>query len=262
MQAENNMEILITGGNGYISKNLFNTLKTKYRITLVTREDFDLGDSRAVTEWFSNKTFDVVIHTASVGGNRLLKEDENTIDQNLQMYYNLLSNKKQFNKFITFGSGAELYSSSTPYGLSKQVIRNSILNKKNYYNLRIYAVFDENELDNRFIKANINRYINKEKIIIYQDRNMDFIYMQDLIKIVDYYIQNDDLPKEIDCVYEKTYSLIEISNMINCLDRYKVQIEIQSEGIQNYNGNSNSLPINYIGLKQGIKNVYEKLKHI
>jgi dTDP-4-dehydrorhamnose reductase len=91
-------KILITGGNGYISKSLFNNLKTKYQITLVTRDDFDLSDSRAVAEWFSNKKYDVVIHAAAVGGSRLLDEDNQIIDQNLQMYYNLLSNKNCFKK--------------------------------------------------------------------------------------------------------------------------------------------------------------------
>jgi GDP-L-fucose synthase len=262
MQTENKSKILITGGNGYISKSLFNNLKTKYQITLVTRDDFDLSDSRAVAEWFSNKKYDVVIHAAAVGGSRLLDEDNQIIDQNLQMYYNLLANKSCFNKFISFGSGAEVYAKSTPYGLSKHIIRKSILNKDNFYNLRIYAVFDENELDTRFIKANINRYIKKENIIIHQDKYMSFIYMQDLIKIVDYYITNDELEKEINCCYKNVYTLNEIADIINSLDSHKVDIIKHKVGLGlGYWGNDTFIPnLGYEGLKIGIKNVYKKLK--
>ena len=38
------MKILITGGNGYIAKNLYNAFKDKYDVTSITRQDFDLTD--------------------------------------------------------------------------------------------------------------------------------------------------------------------------------------------------------------------------
>jgi hypothetical protein len=71
------------------------------------------------------------------------------------MYYNLLENKEHFGKLINIGSGAEVLSLDTPYGLSKNIIYNSILNTDNFYNLRVFAVFDNNELDRRFIKTAI-----------------------------------------------------------------------------------------------------------
>ena len=49
------------------------------------------------------------------------------------------------------------------------MIRQSILEKENFYNLRIFAVFDENEWDTRFIKTNIRHYINKKPILNLKD---------------------------------------------------------------------------------------------
>ena len=43
------------------------------------------------------------------------------------MYYNLLQNRNRFARLIHFGSGAEKYLPSTPYGYSKKVIAKSIL---------------------------------------------------------------------------------------------------------------------------------------
>jgi len=254
------MKILITGEKGYIAKSLYAGLKDKHNIICISRKDFDLTDPFKTLKYFSNNYFDVVIHCAVNGGSRLKQETQEDMDSNLKMYYNLLNYKDRFGRLIHFGSGAEITQPETPYGLSKRVISKSILEQKNFYNIRIFAVFDENELNTRFIKANIKQYINKEPIIIHQDKLMDFFYMKDLVSLVNYYIQSENPPKEIDCSYQQSYSLFNIANMINGLDTYKTQITFNNGGMgEKYCGNSNTL-LNYIGLEEGIKEVYNKLK--
>jgi GDP-L-fucose synthase len=253
--------ILITGGNGYIAKSLYNSLKNSYEITTINRNNFDLNHFKVLDSYLKHKYFDVVIHCAVSGGSRLKEDITNDMDNNLQMYYNLLNCRDRFGKLIHFGSGAEITQPESPYGLSKRVIAKSILEQQNFYNIRIFAVFDENELDTRFIKGNIQRYINKEQIIIHQDKFMDFFYMEDLVSLVDYYIQNENPPKEIDCSYSESHSLFNIANMINNLDTHKVHITFnQNEMGEKYCGNSNIL-LNYIGLEEGIKQVYNKSKN-
>jgi GDP-L-fucose synthase len=260
MLVENKQQILITGGNGYIAKSLYNSLKDKYDITCITRQDFDLTDSFETLKYLSNKYFDIVIHCAVGGGSRLKPDTWEDMDNNLKMYYNLLNCKNKFGKLIHFGSGAETNAPESPYGLSKRVITNSISEQENFYSIKIFAVFDENELNTRFIKGNIKRYINNEPIIIYQDKFMDFFYMKDLISLIDYYINNDNLPKQIDCSYSTLYKLSDIAKIINDLSDYKVDIKIEQEGIASpYYGIANVL-IDFIGLEQGIKKVYNKLK--
>ena len=255
------MKILITGGNGYIAKSLYNSLKNSYEITTLTRNNFDLNHFKVLDSYLKHKYFDVVIHCAVSGGSRLKEDTISDMDNNLQMYYNLLNCKDRFDKLIHFGSGAEITQPETPYGLSKRVISKSISEQENFYNIRIFAVFDENELDTRFIKGNIKRYINKEPIIIHQNKFMDFFYMKDLISLVDYYIQNENPPKEIDCSYQQSYTLFDIANMINGLDTHKTQIIFNNGGMgEKYRGNSNTL-LNYIGLEVGIANIYNKLKN-
>jgi hypothetical protein len=123
-------------------------------------------------------------------------------------------------------------------------------------------VFDENELNTRFIKANIKKYINKEPIQIHQDRVMDFFYMQDLISVVKYYIGEKEPPKEFDCVYkEKSYTLRGIATLINALSDYEVEVLVESEAGDDYTSKYRSqLPYGFIGLEEGIKITYNKLK--
>ena len=135
------------------------------------------------------------------------------------------------------------------------------MEQQNFYNIRIFAVFDENELDTRFIKGNIQRYINKEQIIIHQDKFMDFFYMKDLISLVEFYILNKDVDKQIDCSYITMYKLSDIANMINKLSDYKVDTVIERKEMSKpYIGTFSGIVLNeFIGLQQGIKNVYFKL---
>jgi UDP-glucose 4-epimerase len=255
------IKILITGATGYIGSSLNTALKHKYEIFTISKNEVNLIDSNKVNEYFLDKYFDIIIHCAIEGGNRLEKESWHMMDSNLQMYYNLLQNKKHFGKLIQFGSGAEFSQSNKPYGLSKKVISKSIQDQDHFYNLRIYAVFDELELDRRFIKSNIKRYINKEDIQIHQDKYMSFFYMQDLIKLVELYIVNNNLPKQVDCTYEDTLTLKQISEFINSLDDYKVNVNTQKPGLDGgYIGFNKILKLDYIGLQQGIINTYNKLK--
>lgn len=251
----------MTGGNGYVAKSLIKALGDDYEVVSVSRKDFDVSDFSQVYEWFSNANefYDVVIHTAITGGNRLEKDDSETIDQNIKMYYNLLACRKFYGRFINFGSGAEIHAPNTPYGFSKKVVYSSILGKDNFYNLRIFAVFDENELDRRFIKANIINYINKTPIDIHCNKSMDFFYMKDLVALVKYYIESDSPPKEVDCCYQKSKTLFEIAKYINTLSSHEVPINRRTKQDSSYCGSYLDLGIPYIGLTGGIKETYKKL---
>jgi GDP-L-fucose synthase len=257
------MRILITGANGYIGKTLHNALRDTHYVTAITRDNFDLTDVIAMSNFFKSKHhFDVVLHCAVVGGSRLAEDKWNVLDKNLTMYYNLLQFRRHYTRLIHFGSGAETYMPKEPYGYSKKVIAKSILNQDNFYNIKIFGVFDENELDTRFIKANIKRYINKEAIQIHEVKSMDFFYMQDLIKVIKYYISEKNPPKEFDCVYsENSYTLFGLACFINKLDDYEVEVvcgdKVGDDYLSKYR---TTLPIEFIGLEEGIKSVYNKLK--
>lgn len=256
------MKILITGGDGYIAKSIFNYLNKEFNITTITRLDFDLTVSEKTNKFFKNKFFDVVIHCAVVGGSRLKVDDESVLDQNLKMYYNLLDNQKHFKKFIHLGSGAEIFFKDKPYGFSKHIINYSIQNKPNFYNIRIFGIFDENELPTRYIKTNIIKYIKGEPIHVFSNKKMDYFYMKDFISVLKYYILDNEPPKIYDCVYSEKKTLLEIANIINSLDSHLVEINLENEESENYVGDFVSLGINYIGLETSIRYVYEKLKKL
>lgn len=257
------MKILITGANGYIGSSLYSHLSKKFDVSKLTRTEADLTEYESLKKFFEGKFFDVVIHCAVNGGSRLSVDDWTAMDRNLIMYFNLTRFDSHYTRFIHFGSGAEDYMATQPYGFSKKVISNSIKSKENYYNLKIFAVFDENELNTRFIKGNILRYLAGDSMIVHQNKLMDFFYMKDLISVVEYYIKNDGLPKEIECVYLEKYYLTNIAEKINRLDTWKVDIKLEnSKPTDRYIGKLGITPnIPLIGFEEGLKETYLKLKN-
>jgi nucleoside-diphosphate-sugar epimerase len=256
------MKILITGGNGYIAKSIYSALSLKHDVTLLTKNDLNLTRRDEVKHYFANKQFDLVIHTAVVGGNRLFQDGPNVVLANLLMYDNLMRCRDKFNRFIHFGSGAE-DKADNPYGFSKHIVSQLMKLDPKSVNVKIYAVFDENELDTRFIKSNILRYINREDMVVHQDKKMDFFYMKDLISLVEWLINHreEEFPiQEINCSYLEKYTLLQIAEIINSLSDYKVNIKIENEGQgDDYCSIHPIMPFNLIGLEQGIKETYNKL---
>lgn len=270
-------DILLTGSKGFIAKNIKNYFETQNIVTdELNRSILDLTDRNALSKFLEGKKYKMLVHCASVGGNRT-KIDDNSLKNNLSMFYNLLQHIDKFDKFINFGSGAELdrslninlmsnTKSSFPideYGLAKNIINRIGETYNNFYSLRIFNVFNHNELDTRMIKSNITKYINKNNMIIHQNKLMDFFYINDLLSILNYYLNNDKCPKNLNCCYETKYSLYEIAKLINNLDDYNVDICIENNDLGfSYIGdyNLNLIKINLIGLENGIKNCYEFLK--
>jgi len=157
------------------------------------------------------------------------------------MFCNLLRHRKRYGKFIHFGSGAQ-YLSSTFYGLSKKVIDTIIDKLDLFYNINIYGLFNDMEMDTRFIKANIKRALSGEDIIIHKNKKMDFFHMKDLLKLVEYYVVNDILEKNIDCSYKTSLTLLEIADIIKQRCNSAADIKIVDSGYEEYSGtNTNYL---------------------
>jgi nucleoside-diphosphate-sugar epimerase len=224
------MKILITGMDGYVGKSLCYGLNG-YNITGINRKICDLTNSNQVNNFFKDKYFDVVIHCAASGGSRLQKDNDDIFKNNIKMFENLLHKKDHYGKFIHFGSGAQYNYPLTPYGLSKKLIADIINETPNFYNLIIYGVFDENELDTRFIKANILKCMDDQPMVIHKDKYMDFFHMSDLIELVKVYINNNNCDKSIECKYEEVYRLTHIAEMISMVLGKICKIKMNEEGL-------------------------------
>src|SRR4051812_221163 len=98
--------ILITGGSGFIGRNLAEKLFSSYAIFAPSHEELDLLNEPAVKEYLSSNQFYAVLHCASVGVSQ--KDNVSGIgDTNVQMFLNLAHCGELYEKMFFLGSGAE-----------------------------------------------------------------------------------------------------------------------------------------------------------
>lgn len=276
------MRILITGCNGFIGRNLVKFLGEEHLVDAVSRKELDLLDGDAVQKFFEGKKYHLVIHTAIEGGRRTKPDTEEMVYKNILMVYNLLANQDHFDRMITFGSGAELdrrfdINEETDtdrrypidfYGVSKSIIHKLCLVEPKLYNFRIFNCFGVDENSDRMIRGNIEKYIRKEPMTLFSNRLMDFFYIEDLSTMIEYFLKTPLFPhKTINCTYNDHVRLMDVMKIINSLDDYKVEIIEEKDNSSNkvstttkdYIGNNSNLPLQLIGLKNGIINVYNRI---
>ena len=272
------MNILITGGKGFLANELvkyFSNSKYKYNLIVTDQRTLNPTLDWQVREIFEQMDIDFVIHTAVKGGKRIDGENVNHLFDNIAMFNNLSAQSNKFKLMFNFGSGAEFDrrtnissakedDESCPadyYGLSKKVIKREIDKIENFYNLRIFGCFGVDEADTRFIKSAVRNVKEGKPIEIHQNRYMDFIYIEDLCKVVEHYVENiskKTLAKDMNLCYNKNKSLLDIANKINKLmgNDFENVIIKQSGYHTEYTGDGqkmHSLDLELCGLDKGLE---------
>lgn len=269
------MRILITGGKGNIATMIKNNLHTKYDISNPSHTELDILHIHQLTEYLKDKQFDVLIHSAILGGRRTKSEDYDVVYKNLLMFENLMKFADQFKMIIQFDSAA-IYDRETDilnrnesdlftipkdfYGFSKYLIYQRSLHYSNIYNFRIFNIFHSNEEPDRFIKSCFLAKEKNTKVTIFQDKYFDFVYESDFIKILQYYLQNfnsKQLNKTLNICYNEKYKLSDIAKKI--LPEENIII-LSNDLTNNYSGNGNllnSMEIQLDGLETTLE-TYEK----
>ena len=277
------MNILITGCNGFIAKALVSYFTNKeHKILLTNRKNLDVRDQSKVDEFFCNNNIDFVIHTAVVGGKRNHIESVNDLFDNLIMYNNLYRNKHKFKMMINIGSGAEFdrrtdidqaseaeVFNSNPidyYGLSKNLITRKCYDSNNIYNLRLFGCFGIQEEEQRLIKSTFNSCISDLDLIVHQDKYMDFFYVKDFCKVVEFYIENHNstLFRDVNLCYKTKETIKNIVFLIKDLTNSKNSV-ILSNNIfgHSYSGcaqNIQAYNLKLYGLTQGVEECLKNWK--
>lgn len=252
------MNILITGSSGFLSKE-FKRYFFEERIFNIPREQ--LTNIKCLEKVIIENNIEFILHTSWAG---VINKSVTDLQFNIEVQNNLQKCSHLVKNIFLFGSGAELFKdTSSDYCKGKLYVLNNAKKYSNMINLRLYGCFGEFEDDKRFVKNCVNKILNNCKISIDQDKFMDFIFVEDLCLIIKNYMKNSgDLPRNLDCVYDKKHKLSDIAKHINTLFKlnescYNV---INSPDLADpYIGcgkNLSLLNFNLTGLYEGINKIY------
>ena len=186
-------------------------------------------------------------------------------------------------KIITIGSGAEFdrrwpiqerFEHSVqfqwpidPYGLSKNIItKRALADFDNVYVLRLFGCFNFDDDPARFIKNGILNLKRGLPVIVHQNKEMDYFYLDDIYTVMDYIIKNETSLRNINLVYKDKVTLLDIASLIHkYVGRFNPVIKLNENGLGDpYTGSATALytlPVadKLIGLESGICRTVQRL---
>jgi UDP-glucose 4-epimerase len=280
--------VLITGGSGFIGKNLVESLKGKYEILSPSRQDLDLLDDRAIRRYFIDHHIDVVVHSATTPGHRNAKPVADLALRNQKMFFGLARNRDRYGKLIFLSSGAvydmrhyipnmkeEYFDTHVPvdeHGFSKYVCAKYIEEADKIVELRLFGVFGKYEdYEIRFISNAICKAIMGLPITIKQNRTFDYLYVEDLAMVVDHFIMHEAQYKTYNVTSGETMDLRSLAEIVSQTSGEKTEILIKEEGWGiEYSGDNSrlreSLPhLHFTPLSRSIPSLYawyENNRHV
>jgi len=257
--SEERETILITGSNGFIGKNTLEFFKGNYNILSPNHSELELLNQDDVNKFLITHKIDYIIHCASIGGNRKQDDCTDVIEKNVRMFFNLAENSKHYKKMIHLGTGAEYSKCYMPpnvkesdignfipddyYGFSKYVISKYIENSDNIYCLRLFGVFGPYEdYTYKFISNSILKNIQHLPITIMQNVYFDWLYIDDLMSIINYFLTNNPSENVYNITTGKTTDILSIAKIINKISDFKSSINVVNPGLNHeYSGNNQKL---------------------
>jgi nucleoside-diphosphate-sugar epimerase len=254
------MKVAVLGSSGYLGSYIVNNIQN-CTVYPITRDTIDLTNVDQVRNFLISTTPDVIVNCATSGGKTKMGENNFLdIQNNLSVFLSFYNSSDLVPKFINVGSGAEFDISKNidlckeesilesfpkeSYGYSKNIISRLCLAKENFFTLRLFGCFDKSEPDFRLFKKLLRGQITS---II--DRQFDFFSASDFVRVLELYIFENQLPQDINCVYQKKYMLSET------LHKFNKEFIVEGINANNYTGDStklDSLNIELEGLESGI----------
>ena len=260
----NKMKILIIGANGFIGKHLreYFTKNSTYTLLTPSSKELNISQEDSVDAYMEAHKPDIIINCANRGGGRD-SGNENIVHENLRMFFNIIKHSDKVSKIIHFGSGAE-YSKHKPivdvkeedadlaipldeYGFYKSVCSKFIEKSDNNLNLRIFGCYGEYEnYEFKFISNAIVKNLLHLPITINKNVFFDYIYVDDLVKIVDNFLHHDSKHKVYNLTTGKKIDLITLAHLINETSDFTSEIKIINDGLNNEYTSNNSRLMNEI----------------
>lgn len=195
------MKVLLTGGTGFVGRNLRERLGGRFEILAPGRSELDLLDAAAVRGFLSRCPVDAVVHAATIPGHRNAPPARDLGLGNVRMLVHLIRAAAPSTRFVVLGSGAE-------YDVSRDVVRareddashpvprdetgfsklvQSVLaeGRPGFVHLRPFGVFGPHEdWEIRFVSNALCKALHGLPITLRQNRRLDYVWVGDLCEVV------------------------------------------------------------------------------
>lgn len=261
------MKVLITGGSGFIGRNLLESpLARKYELLAPRHAELELLDEDAVCGYLRNGHFDVVLHSATKPGHRNAKEPGKVFYENTRMFFNLARNAGHFKKMLVIGSGAiydmrhyqpkmreEYFDVHVPcdeHGLCKYVCGKYIEKADNVVDLRVFGIYGRYEdYAIRFISNMICKALFDLPLTIKQNRRFDYLWVDDLVPVLEHFMLNNAKHTAYNVTPDSSVELLDLARLVLRVSGKDLPIQTAQPGMgREYSGDNARLTGEMSGL--------------
>lgn len=236
--------ILITGGTGFIGRNLVEMLRGRYEIYAPSHRELELTDYDALESYVKQNGIDAIVHAAIHVPQ--FNGEEKEFFNDMLMFMNLEKISNQVEKLLYFGSGAEYdkrfhirdvretdWGCSIPiteYGLAKYIMNAVARKSRNIYNLRLFGIFGKYELwQIKYISNLCCKAVFDLPLTIRKDCQFNFFYIEDLPAVVERFLTESPQYHDYNVCHSKSYWLSELAETVNDVCGKSLEIRLLSD---------------------------------
>jgi UDP-glucose 4-epimerase len=253
------MNVLITGAGGFIGRNLKEGLSRELEVHAPSHGELELLDTASVERFFRSRSIDVVVHCATRPGHRKVRDTSDLVCCNTRMFLNLARNAGRFRKMVLLTSGAvydqrhylpgmkeEYFDAHVPEdgtGYSKYLCAKYAQALPRTVELRPFGVYGKYEdWQIRFISNLICKALHDLPLTMRQNRRFDYLYIDDLVRIVRHFILNDPVYKAYNVTPGSPVELAGLAAMVREESGRDLEIVVDRPGMGvEYSGDNTRL---------------------
>ena len=240
--------VLITGGSGFIGRNLVEHYTATREVFAPRHAQLDLLDEDAVRAYLTAHDVDVVIHSATKPGHRNASDPTGLVYANTRMFFNLARCSDLYRRMVFLGSGAvydmryylpkmpetyfDAHVPTDEHGYSKYVTAKYIERAEAITELRIFGIFGKYEdYAIRFISNAVCKALFDLPITLRQDRKFDYLWIDDLPQVVDRFLAASGAYRAYNVTPDASIGLLELAEKVRAISGKDVPIVVGAPGV-------------------------------
>ena len=254
-------------------------MKESYTLIAPKRNELDCSNDESVKKYFSKNTFDVVIHSAAKPGHRNASDTNSLLYTNSRMLFNLLKYQNSWGTLLNMGSGAiydmkhyqpkmkeDFFGTYIPvdeHGYNKYIFGKLVPSLNHVYDFRIFGIFGKYEdYAIRFISNAICKAIFDLPITLRQNRKFDYLYINDLMPILEHFIEHNPIEKSFNITPDNSIGLLLIAELVKSISKKDIEIKVAQAGMgMEYSGDNSLLRnemknLNFTPIEKSVEELY------
>ncbi|MBI3520074.1 MAG: NAD(P)-dependent oxidoreductase, partial [Bacteroidetes bacterium] len=150
------------------------------------------------------------------------------------------------------------------HGYNKYIFGKLLPGLNHVYDFRIFGIFGKYEdYAIRFISNAICKSLFDLPITLRQNKKFDYLYINDLMPVLEHFIDNDPSEKAFNITPDHSVELLKVAQLVKAISKKDIDINVAQEGLgMEYSGDNSLLrteikSLNFTPLERSVEELYD-----